>query len=502
MSQGSAQAAVAGEQQRGLEERPGLLERLVDRMNPLVVKEVRQGLRARIFWASFGLMLLACLVISLVAYTTVRDTRFGSYGRGFFFAFFFCLGVVHFLLIPYNAYRSLAREREDETWVLLALTGLGPRRILRGKVASFLVQAGLYAAAAGPFLLFSYYLNGIDLPTILLVLVLGALWLTFLTVLSVCAATLADGRLGRALVNFLVVLGLMGATAQGLGAAFALVEEGYRLLRNGWAWVAMGCTLVAMLSYVWLLFETAAARLSLYTENYTRGPRLALAAQMGLGVLLMVAAWLGADRDEDVPMVACILGAAHLAFTGLFVATDLDGQARALRGATRPWSLLRPGALRGLRMVVVLHVAWVVACALLFQLSMDHGPDWGHRENLMLLVAPAYSLLYLGLALVVGRLPRTDRLAAPVVVRVLYFCLVGLGGTLPPLVAVLLGREADQPLLNLLNPFVGLVNFGERRNGETLMNLELVAFVWAVALLLVLAADRALAQRERQAHAE
>ena len=74
----------------------------------------------------------------------------------------------------------------------------------------------------GPFLLFSYYLNGIDLPTILVVLVLGAAWLVFLTVLGVCAATLADGRLGRAFVHFLVLGVLAGAVVQGLVAAFAL----------------------------------------------------------------------------------------------------------------------------------------------------------------------------------------------------------------------------------------------------------------------------------------
>ena len=125
--------------------------------------------------------------------------RIGRDGRGYFFAFFVCLGVVHFFIIPYSAYRSLAREREDETWVLLTLTGLGPRRILRGKVASFLVQAGLYASAVGPFLLFSYYLNGIDLPTILVVLALGVGWLVFLTSVGVCAATLAEGRLVRGL---------------------------------------------------------------------------------------------------------------------------------------------------------------------------------------------------------------------------------------------------------------------------------------------------------------
>ncbi|HSP77147.1 MAG TPA: ABC transporter permease, partial [Myxococcaceae bacterium] len=178
-----------------------MLARLGDGLNPLVVKEVRQGLRTRVFWGSFGLMLLGCLVVSVGAYATVRERGFAEHGDDFFLAFYVCLGVVHFFIIPYNAYRSLAREREDETWVLLVLTGLGPRRILRGKVASYLVQAGLYASAITPFLLFSYYLNGIELPTILLVLVLGAAWLLFLTVVGVCVATLADGRMWRSLVH-------------------------------------------------------------------------------------------------------------------------------------------------------------------------------------------------------------------------------------------------------------------------------------------------------------
>ncbi|MFY0581334.1 hypothetical protein ACN28S_50140 [Cystobacter fuscus] len=178
------------------------LARWAERLNPLVVKEVRQGLRSRVFWLSFGLMLLACFIISLAAYVATIEEGLKPQGRTFFLAFFFCLGMVHFFLLPYGAYRSLAREREDETWVLLLLTGLGPRRILRGKVASCTVQGGLYASAVGPFLLFSYYLNGIDLPTLLLVLVLGACWFLFLTVVAVCTATLAEGRMGRGLAHW------------------------------------------------------------------------------------------------------------------------------------------------------------------------------------------------------------------------------------------------------------------------------------------------------------
>src|SRR5262249_6978199 len=139
-----------------------LVARLSDAINPIVVKEVRQGLRTRVFWICFSLMLLACVTIALVAFASAEEKGVNQDGAYYFFAFFTCLGIAQFFIIPYSAYRSLAREREDETWVLLTLTGLGPRRILRGKFGSYLVQAALYGSAAGPFLLFSYYLNGID----------------------------------------------------------------------------------------------------------------------------------------------------------------------------------------------------------------------------------------------------------------------------------------------------------------------------------------------------
>jgi hypothetical protein len=479
-----------------------VLARLGDRLNPLVVKEVRQGLRSRVFWVSFGLMLLSCLIISMVAYVSTLDGGLSSRGQGFFFAFFVCLGLVHFFIIPYSAYRSLAREREDETWVLLILTGLGPRSILRGKVASFLVQAGLYASAVGPFLLFSYYLNGIDLPTILVVLALGACWLVFLTVVAVCAATLADGRMGRALVH-LGLLGLLGLSLlYGLTAAYVLGEQGFRSLarEDEFLFFAAGF-LWAMLTYGWLLFETAAARLSLPTENYSRGPRLAFTVQAVLSALLVVALWRVEDKDADVVIGASLLGCFHLGLTGIFLATDIDGQARPLRAATRPWSLLRPGAVRGFRLVLLMVLFWAGLCGGLHLFSESRVK--GEATFLLVLAAPAYVLLYLSLALVLGRMPRSERLAAPAVVRVLFYTLLGVAGALPPLLAVLFDRPVDDPLFNLLNPFVGLGNFGDYDYSQNMakMNLELLACVWLVAALLAFAADRTLVERERRAHA-
>jgi hypothetical protein len=485
------------------EARPGLLARLGDRLNPLVVKEVRQGVRSRVFWVSFGLMLLSCFILSLVAYVSTRDGGYSTEGQTFFFGFFVCLGMVHFFIIPYSAYRSLAREREDETWVLLILTGLGPRRILRGKVASFLVQAGLYASAVGPFLLFSYYLNGIDLPTILGVLGLGAVWLVFLTVVAVCAATLADGRMGRALVH-LVLLGTLGMSLMyGLVAAFFLSEQGYRSVARDDEFFIVSCGLLwAMLTYGWVLFETAAARLSLSTENYTWGPRLALTLQLLLSGVLLLALWLAEGPSTGAAEVVSVLGCLHLALTGIFVATDADGQARALRAGTRPWSLLRPGAVRGFRLAVLLLLFWAGWSAGLFFLS-EKGFSASSAHLLSVLAVPAYAILFLALPLVVGRLPRSDRLASPAVVRVLFFALVGLAGALPPLLAALFDQDVDDPLFNLLNPFIGVGNFSDYDYSldEPKMDLGLLACVWMVAVLAAFCADRALVARERRAHA-
>jgi hypothetical protein len=482
--------------------RAPLSERLGDRINPLVVKEVRQGLRTRVFWVCFGLMLLACLLLSLMAYADVRDGGYTPRGQTYFFTYFVCLGLVHFFVIPYSAYRSLAREREDETWVLLALTGMGPRRILRGKVTSFLAQAALYASAVGPFLLFSYYLNGIDLPTILVVLMLGAAWVVFLTVLGVCAATLADGRLGRAFVHFVVLGVLASGVMQGLGGAWAIAEGGSRLMREEAFPYVIGVALWLMFGYGWLLFETAAARLALVTEDYSRGPRRALALQMVVSAVVVAVIWLVQDRDRTAAAVAGVAGALHLTLVGVFLISDIDGQARALRSGTRPWSLLRPGAVRGFRLMLLLFVGWAVFCAVLHLSSTDSKDSW--RSMLYATVAAAaYPTLFFSVALLVAKMPKSDRLSSPVAVRILFISLAGLASVLSPLVALLVDVAVDDALINLLNPIVGMVNFGthEYMTGQPKMSMEMLLFICAVALLAAFAADRALVERERRIHA-
>jgi len=473
-----------------------------DRLNPLVVKEVRQGLRTRVFWVCFGLMLLACLLVALVAYVDTREAAYARHGQGYFFAFFVCLGLAHFFVIPYSAYRSLAREREDETWVLLVLTGLGPRRILRGKVASFLVQAVLYASAVGPFLLFSYFLNGIALPTILVVLALGGAWLVFLTLTSVCAATLADGRMGRAFVHFGLLAALGLSLLLGLVSAYSLTEMGGRILRDSDFFYLVGTLLLLMLTDGWLLFEAAASRLSLPTEDYTRGPRRAVGVQVLVAMLLGMAIWWFEGRAHHVPEMFGLLGGVHLIAVGVFVVADVDGLARPLRAGTQPWSVLRPGALRGYRWMVFLLAAWGAVFWGMQCLSV--APPMKHVPIRMATLAmPAYGLIFLSLAVGLSRRVHPDRLATPVAVRLLFVAAVAMASALLPLAAVLMGHEVDDPIINLLNPLVGIANFStyDYAASGPKMSWELLNFILGVALLSVFATDRMLAHREQRAHA-
>ncbi|MFB1480366.1 ABC transporter permease [Corallococcus sp. RDP092CA] len=477
-------------------------EKWSDRLNPLVVKEVRQGLRTRVFWVSFGLLLAACLVLSLIAFVNTHDSAYTREGGAYFFSFFICLALVLFGVIPFNAYRSLAREREDETWSLLLLTGLGPRRILRGKVASFLVQAVLYASAVGPFLLFSYFLNGISLPTILLVLLYGATWMVFLTLVSVCAATLADSRMGRSAVRLGLVGALLLSLFQTLTLTYVVTQErgsGFSFDRE-FFW-GLAAVLWVLVSNGWLVFEAAVSRLSLVTEDYTRHPRRALVAQVVLTFAGMTVMWWFLDRKDDIPSVMGILGGLHLIFACLFMATDVDGLARPLRAGTRAWSLLKPGALRGFRLSVLLLLGWALGCSVLVWQS--RGPTGGMRLMLSIGSLALYGVLYLSVAVLLGRMSRSGRFASPVSVRLLFVLVGVVGAGVPPLLSVFLGMDGRDELLNLLNPVLGPLNFGRYEYSDPSglkMPPELLLCVALVALLAAFTADRVLAARERRVH--
>jgi uncharacterized membrane protein HdeD (DUF308 family) len=157
---------------------------------------------------------------------------------------------------------------------------------------------------------------------------------------------------------------------------------------------------------------------------------------------------------------------------------------------------------RGFRLMVLLMVGWSSFCTLLGLNSDDVQNNW--RSLIYATVAAgAYPLLYFSVALLVAKMPRSDRLASPAAVRILFIAMAGLAAVLPPLLALLVDEPADTGLINLLNPVVGLVNFGQHEytTDQPKMTVELLYFLCGVAALATFAADRALVERERRVHA-
>ncbi len=456
-------------------------EALAERTSPIVVKEVRQGLRTRVFWVFFSLMLIACLVIALVAFAASGGNDAGAAAFG---AIFTILGLVQFFVIPYTAYRSMAREQEDETWVLLTLTGLGPRAVIRGKIGSFVLQGLLYASAAAPFLLFSYYLNGIDLPTIITGLVFAAAYQVFLVSIAVSIATLAQSKLMRGLQQFSVLAMLLGAMGLGMGAGAGLIELFRRGSFDGETLFICASIIFAMLSTAALLFEAAAAGLSLVTERYSRGPRIAFLVQVLGGAALFILGSLQMNFSRELLVAGSILCAIYAMLVGTYVISDRDGLAPNLRAERR--SVFSPGAYRGYVLVVL---CIVIVGALFVAMGTTHA-TLRERDMRAMIAAPAFALFYLSVPQVLARwLPHPpSQTAAMVRIVSLGVLILGLGA--PPLIGALFAK-ADDKALNVLNPLIGLINIS-----KSSASLDGLVVVWVAALLATLFAFITLKRRD------
>jgi ABC-type transport system involved in multi-copper enzyme maturation permease subunit len=193
----------------------GAFESFADFAGPMVVKEVRQGLRTRLFAIVLVLVLLGSLLLALTgaASADIRDNA----GRDTAQSILFVLCVLELLVLPLWAFRSMSIERERALLPLLLLTPLSGREVLAGKARSASLLGGVLASVMAPFILFTYFLNGVALRE--LGMALGLVTLAhFLTVrASVSLACLSVSRAGNNMMYVLTLGLLLFSTLVGFG---------------------------------------------------------------------------------------------------------------------------------------------------------------------------------------------------------------------------------------------------------------------------------------------
>lgn len=132
-----------------------------DRLNPIVIKELRQGLKYRSFLLSFIGLQLAMIMSMFFYITSAVSTRGDLRGADVFF--WAMLNLLLLLLMPLRGFQALYEELNGKTLELLFLTRMTSWKITFGKWIALVIQSLLMISAILPYFVLRYFLGSIDI---------------------------------------------------------------------------------------------------------------------------------------------------------------------------------------------------------------------------------------------------------------------------------------------------------------------------------------------------
>jgi hypothetical protein len=257
----------------------GIVNRLDDWLNPIVVKEMRQAVKSRavlIVLTMFLLLQLGYLLVRL-SYTNNRDaaTLNLTAGRDAFQVLQLILLGTCLLLIPLYTGIRLAAEHSDTNVDLLFISSLRPRSIIAGKLQASILLLLLVFSAFAPFMTFTYLLRGIDLPSIFLVLGLNFLAVLLGTQVAIFLGAI-PANWGMKVMLGLVGLGILGllfGSALSLSSGLLFLGVGFRYDSVDF-WLIAGAIVIGVVAIMGLLFTWSVAVVSPPSANRALPVRL------------------------------------------------------------------------------------------------------------------------------------------------------------------------------------------------------------------------------------
>ena len=408
-------------------------------MPPMLVKELRQGLRQRGFVGGLIAAQVVLVIMFLSGFAT--DVGNGSSSRNMIDGFFWSTMFATLLLLaPLRALTALSAEIEGRTMDLLLLTRLDSWRIVWGKWVSLMAQSILLAVALLPYAVVRYFFGAVEILQDLAIIAF---------MLAACGVFTAAGLWASGMnrvVRLLIVIGMVLAAFSIFGVVagrhffggfgVSTSSSGPGAVWLGIAWMAW--TTAAVTVYFLMMAVRWFAPLA---ENHAIGPRL---MPLILAAPLPLLAWVngGRDMDEVVPawFVACgVIALIEFACAREVLAIHLRG--RLGRGGL--WRVFGSALLPG----------WPSAALWLALLLAATGAVWGVVDMLLAADLKTAKILWLGVlawsglvfpAALVSLVPSVGRVAG-----VLYFILHILLG----IFAMMAGSDAlshKVPLVMLL----------------------------------------------------
>lgn len=146
------------------------IEQFDDSLNAILVKDLRQIVRGKIFWLAFFVFLSA---IVLVLYSSLGNSR--NYGDidGNYISMAM-LGILYLtcgVIIPVSIGLKTSRELNDANHELLFITTMSPASIVNGKFLSGAIIILMTFSTIAPFLSLTLLIGGVDLINLFLAII-------------------------------------------------------------------------------------------------------------------------------------------------------------------------------------------------------------------------------------------------------------------------------------------------------------------------------------------
>lgn len=494
-----------------------VLDRVSERLNPILVKEARQSLKSRQFGITFSLVLAFGWLWSLVCTVGFLDFFAESMALHVLWGYYVILTIPLVVVVPFMSFRSLAAEREDGTYELVSITTLSPYQVVAGKLGSAVLQMLVYFSALAPCIGFTYLLGEIDILTIGFTLYYLFLTSAALCVVALLVATITKKRHWQVVLSVAVILALAAFLYwQVWGTGWEIINQlEYLPYDNLRFWIGHLCFLTGYASYFVLFFMAAAASITFPSENRSTRLRVVMVGQQLLLIGWFTYYGLQPGFGLEVIVAGFVWSALHWYVLGVLMMGE-KGRLSARARRSLPQSVLgrvfltwfNPGPGTGYVLSVAsLFVVTILVCeAALLGRFVDisrRGPLATHEVIAMAMSAFCYVVLFLGtgrLAMIVVRLFYPAGIGISILINIALL----LAAILAPLLlqAMLWPGVDGYTLLNITNPFWTTVTLSDEFSMWPYMltvgtaNIPVAVLLLVGGATLMLTVQLAIASRE------
>lgn len=251
-----------------------------DKLSPMLVKELRQGLKG----TTFVILFIAIQVtLALLILGQSLASSYDNTGNDISTTIFVCISLATCVLQPLRAISAIRSEIKENTIDLMLITKLSAWKIVFGKWISLVSQSALIIAAITPYLILRYFFGGMQLFAELMILMS----------IFIASAGITGIFIGISSLPSLILRGIFGLVMAfyiGLGSLFLFLNPPtyYDLtslcsFQAEYSFSIYSLLLIGTIYICWLALDFAAGSIAPIAENRATPRRL-----ICLGVLTII----------------------------------------------------------------------------------------------------------------------------------------------------------------------------------------------------------------------